>query len=629
MDMGTRNFTPNALGETVSQTDAKSQTTTFAFDLLGRLTSRTEAEGTSTWTWGTSAVSKNIGKLASIAGPGYSESYTYDSIGRLANTAITADTTYQIDYAYNSIGALHTLTYPTSTSSYRLKVQYDYQYGRLYRVKDFNVPSTEFWTANAVNGRNQITRETLGNGLVTNRAYDAVTGWLKTIQSGAGGGTGVQDLAYTWDLVGNLSSRRDVNQSNLTETFFYDNLYRLDYSQLNGVTNLDMAYDALGNITSKSDIGTYTYHATRKHQVVSTSNGWTFGYDNNGNMTSGRGATMTWTSYNYASQISNAGLTSDFNYTPNRKYFKQVATFSNGTATTIYVGGMLEKVTTTSGTDYRHMIRAGSSAIIVSRQSGGTNSTHYVTSDHLGSSSAITSSSGGILVNSSFDAYGKRRGSNWTGSPSSGDWTAIASTTRRGYTEHSMLDNVNFIHMNGRVQDPLLGRFASADPFITEPTRTQNYNRYSYVYNNPLSAIDPSGFANTDVCEECKPEDEVRVEGRRQETARESSFGAELGNRMMSAPSAGGSIGEAEGAMPEIVVTAVKVEDPAIETITVTGQMLQTGSICVSIGFNGAGGPNSGGNADFSSFLNEVGATEQPDNALNFNNSSQAKTAAE
>ena len=119
---------------------------------------------------------------------------------------------------------------------------------------------------------------------------------------------------------------------------------------------------------------------------------------------------------------------------------------------------------------------------------------NYVTSDHLGSSSAITNSAGGILVNSSFDAFGRRRGSSWTGNPSAGDWTAIASTTRRGFTEHTMLDNLNLTHMNGRVYDQMLGRFASADPFITEPLNTQNYNRYSYVSNHPLSYTDPSGF---------------------------------------------------------------------------------------------------------------------------------------
>lgn len=34
----------------------------------------------------------------------------------------------------------------------------------------------------------------------------------------------------------------------------------------------------------------------------------------------------------------------------------------------------------------------------------------------------------------------------------------------------------------------------SADPFIQAPFNGQSYNRYSYVWNNPLSANDPSGY---------------------------------------------------------------------------------------------------------------------------------------
>jgi hypothetical protein len=49
-------------------------------------------------------------------------------------------------------------------------------------------------------------------------------------------------------------------------------------------------------------------------------------------------------------------------------------------------------------------------------------------------------------------------------------------------------------HMNGRVQDAANGRFLSPDPFINDPDNTQNYNRYSYVYNNPATFTDPSGF---------------------------------------------------------------------------------------------------------------------------------------
>ena len=48
--------------------------------------------------------------------------------------------------------------------------------------------------------------------------------------------------------------------------------------------------------------------------------------------------------------------------------------------------------------------------------------------------------------------------------------------------------------MNGRVYDPLLGRFVSADPYIPAPHLTQSYNPYSYAMNNPLSYVDPDGF---------------------------------------------------------------------------------------------------------------------------------------
>jgi RHS repeat-associated protein len=79
---------------------------------------------------------------------------------------------------------------------------------------------------------------------------------------------------------------------------------------------------------------------------------------------------------------------------------------------------------------------------------------------------------------------------------------AIAANTRDSYTGHEHLDNLELIHMNGRVYDPHIGRFISADPYVPAPYFGQSLNRYAYVWNNPLSLVDPSGFEPQPPCVE-------------------------------------------------------------------------------------------------------------------------------
>ena len=77
----------------------------------------------------------------------------------------------------------------------------------------------------------------------------------------------------------------------------------------------------------------------------------------------------------------------------------------------------------------------------------------------------------------------------------------------RGYGGHEMLNEFGIINMrsaqrdafitkwrkNGRLYDPLLGRFLSPDNYVQEPFNTQHLNRYSYCLNNPVKYTDPSG----------------------------------------------------------------------------------------------------------------------------------------
>ena len=98
-DRGTWTFSGNSLNELVAWTDARSQSFSAAYDALGRMTSRTEPEGVSVWTWGTSQPDHNIGALQSVSGYGYAENLAYDSLGRLSSRTITTDQSYQYNYA--------------------------------------------------------------------------------------------------------------------------------------------------------------------------------------------------------------------------------------------------------------------------------------------------------------------------------------------------------------------------------------------------------------------------------------------------------------------------------------------------------------------------------------------------
>lgn len=510
-------YKPNALGELRYIRDAKTAdpnwTTEMTFDALGRMITRKDVPEnvTSTFSFGTSA--PNIGRLLQISGGGHTENFEYyPSSGQLKKRTIVSDATYEIDYSYNALGLLDVLQYPSSTS-YRFALKHEYTNGFLTSVKDNQAPGTVFWRASASDALGNVTTEQLGNGLQTTRGFDAVTGLLGSIQTVNATSTSIQNLAYTWDKVGNLNQRGDVAQGNLAEEFYYDSLNRLDCSSLGvarqtncaAVTsgmNLNLDYNQLGNITQKSSVGgtvTYSYHATKKHAVTGVGT-QTYGYDANGNMNNRNGSTISWYSYNLPNAINGTGgSSSQFFYTAERDRWKQVANYSSTPETTIFIGGLVEKITLGSGspvTSWKHYIAGGSGPVAVyTRKSTGTNEVHYLTRDHLGSIDSITDSTGTVETKLSYGAFGERRNATgWSGNPTAGAWTEITDGTRRGFTFHEMLDNLNLTHMNGRVYDQTIGRFLSADPFVPDPGFTQSFNRYSYVYNNPLRYADPSGF---------------------------------------------------------------------------------------------------------------------------------------
>jgi RHS repeat-associated protein len=519
IDAGPRAFTVDPLGEVTAYTDAKSQAFSTTYDALSRPLVRTEPDLTTIYTWGNSATSDNIGQLASVtaaSGAGtYSESNTFDSLARPSTHSITipGDASYTYTQTYNATtGLLDTLQYPVSTGTYQLKLQYAYSNGiesSLTNISD--TPHVTVWSANTLNPRGQWTEETLGNGVMVNRTFDALTGWLGSIKAGVGGGNALQNNAYLYDEMGDVSQRQD-NNAGVTENVFYDTLYRLDHTV--GDTSTQMSYDAMGRIATwaasggTANVNDYataqagcTYyansqlHALRK-KTQGTGSG-SYCYDANGNMTSTSWAgsatqSMTWTSFNQPNlltggwpTIGTGTSTSQFFYDENHQRYKQIASSSGSLETTYYVGGLLEKMVNPSGTFYRHYIPAGSNTVLYTRPLSGTVATYYLMTDNLGSTTVIADSTGKLLVSENYAALGWHENA------------AAPNITRHEFTgQEGIINNgLWMVNMNGRLYSPSGGAyFLSPDPHTQDPGNTQSWNRYSYVHNNPLTLVDPTGF---------------------------------------------------------------------------------------------------------------------------------------
>ncbi len=531
-DKGEWFYQYDPLGQLILQTDAKGQKTHFQYDKLGRKTTRTDyyqTDNASSATWVYDQGYKSIGQLSSVSEASYSESYQYDSIGRLKSTTTTIDgmpLTQQ--NTYDVYGRIDTVTYPGEGLTTRNV--YDNTLGILVEIQNASDTNKRYWKLDSTNARGQLKQFTLGNGVITRKTYDDLTGNLTAISADTPvPDKYVQDMSFIYDYMGNLRYRKDFRQAqnglNLDEEFIYDGLNRLKQvitiAPLIANSDISIEYDAMGNILKKDGVGDYAYtqnydsavhgpyqscaninpgpHAVRS--IVGAKPN-TFCYDLNGNMIHDNARDIEYSAFDKPTVITQDEKSIEYQYGPSRARYKRIDRENSlVTSTTTYVGN-LERVVTGSQIKSRYYI--GDFAVVTT--TGNTNpdivvdtpaETSYLYRDHLGSLVAITDSLGNVTEDYSFDAWGQRRLASVI--PMT-DWTQLSTlSSMHGYGDHEQLDEMNLVHMNGRIYDPLIGRFMSADVIIQAPYFSQSYNRYSYVMNNPMSMVDPSGYAGFNV----------------------------------------------------------------------------------------------------------------------------------
>jgi len=533
-DKGVWTYDYNVFGELKEQIDAKGQKTTMTYDLLGRMDDRIDyksggsVESQTQWSYdNTTSGTTNRSALLEVKQSstglidqqnfvGYMKAMTYDNLGRPSQTVTTlaANDDHYERVTYDQYGRTHQVydgSQALDINSMPLwdnAIQNHYNsYGYLNKVTDAFNGQTEYYRVQEMDARGNVINFLRGNGITTQRLYDAATGRLITLASSSPlaqtGVFDIQDHDYDWDDLGNLNQRVDSNK-NLTENFLYDGLNRLTSSQVVGEAAQTLTYNSLGNITYKSDVGTYTYGSNAgPHAVTSTSDGIGYEYDANGNMTRDKVIStdadvrsLVYSTFDKPTSITKGAHTTTFKYGPDRSRYLRTDINGSGTKTTRYIGSV-EKITKTDGSQEVKRYLPGDVLITVSKDSAGTQTgieTQYLYKDHLGSMDVITDGNGTVIQELSFDTWGQRRATT--------DWTALTvaqligfdhSNTTRGFTGHEMLDEVGLIHMNGRIYDPRLARFMQADTFVDGVTNTQGFNRYSYTHNNPLNATDPTG----------------------------------------------------------------------------------------------------------------------------------------
>ena len=495
-----------------SLTDAKGQTTSFQYDLLGRLTQETDSVGKST-SYLYDAVGNLISKTDANGG---TIAFSYDAEKRLTKT-IYPDGSAQ-SYAYDPVGRILAAT--------NSNVGYTYAYdaaGRVTSVADSRGYTIAYLYDLVGNRKKMTVQPSSPDERIISYAYD-VAGRLTGITSNAG------TFTYAYGALGRRSSLAYPNR--ITASYSYDSAGRLISLNHGSVVSFVYTTDKIGNRTSKTftEAEQYLYDAIYQLLTVTSGKPESFSFDRAGNRVSGPGAKDIAYLYNPANQMKHGrklqygydnngnqitktvpGVTDkrwsqtwdyenrlvkvekvkgaekktvSFNYDPQgRRVGKQVMTVIDGTTklqTFVYVYDndniVLEIMTDGSGTIKTFFTHGPEVDEHLAMERDGQFS--YYHADGLGSVVALSDQSGKTVASYEYDSYGMVK-------PSSN--VLVNSYTYAGRERDK---ETGLYYNRARYYDPMEGRFITKDPVGYKG----GVNVYANVENNPINKADSDGL---------------------------------------------------------------------------------------------------------------------------------------
>jgi RHS repeat-associated protein len=300
------------------------------------------------------------------------------------------------------------------------------------------------------------------------------------------------------DNDGRIKKITDNIDGAYTMIYGYDEYNRL-YVASSPAASRVYNYDAWGNIKEMWDnswatpSNQYTLPtngtgapATNRMSVVTTRNAWwqvlsttNYTWDAAGNMT-GEGATSF--QYDAANRLKsvNNGTGGSYGFDGNSQRVKKV----EGSTTLYYVRSSIigQAVMEVSGSSvHRAYVYNGGSMVAMQGSDG---QFYWRHSNHLGSGSKLTNTSGTVVYRAEHDPYGNVLLE--TGSPT---------LTAHKFTSYER-DGSGLDYANARMFSGSRGRFTKPDPagLSVADARPQSLNRYSYASNDPVNRVDRTGL---------------------------------------------------------------------------------------------------------------------------------------
>jgi RHS repeat-associated protein len=323
------------------------------------------------------------------------------------------------------------------------------------------------------NAASQPTNVNLGSGDSDVFTYDTNTNRMTKYQFNIGTQTFTGIPA--WNSNGSFASLSITDPFYATDTqnctYSHDDLARISSANCGSVFSQTFSYDAFGNLTKS---GTFGFHPTYNSSTnrYSSLPGATVSYDSAGNLLSDGTNTFAWDAFGKAINVRGHAVTYDaFGNMVEADYPSEFFYSPDGAAYILFKGQTARQAS--------YYLPGGAQAMYDEANGG---LILYRHADYLGDVRANSTPTRTFSYTQAYAPFGEPYAQ-----------SSVNIGTFAGMSNTFSLDLYDT--PNREYSDT--GRWASPDPAglaAVDPTIPQSWNRYAYVLNNPLAAIDPLGL---------------------------------------------------------------------------------------------------------------------------------------